>query len=166
MTLCTGALPAIIFIDEVDTILGVRAIARVGHFAGRFSRFTDNLLVIGATNNPELIAPKILTGRFERKILVDTPNAESRRALLLRQLAQEDQLHGLQPADIYHIIDKTVGRSAVNLERLVSTAVMGALGQPVTYEDFEQAMDTEPSDFDARVSARHAKYDKKFGWRG
>eukprot|EP00966_Prymnesium_polylepis_P335049 7390406-Prymnesium_polylepis.1 len=161
-----GALPAIIFIDEVDTILGARAHSRVGHFAGRFSRFTDNLLVIGATNNPELIAEKILTGRFERKIMIDTPNLDARRALLLRQLAQEDQPHALKPADIYNIVDKTPGRSAVNLERLVSTAVMGALGQPVTYLDFEQAMEIEPSDFDARVAARHAKYDKKFGWRG
>jgi hypothetical protein len=40
-----GDLPAIIFIDEVDTILSARATSRVGHFAGRFERFTDNLLV-------------------------------------------------------------------------------------------------------------------------
>ena len=161
-----GELPAIIFIDEVDTILSARAQSRVGHFAGRFSRFTDNLLVIGATNNPELIAEKILTGRFERKILIDTPDADARRSLLLRQLAQDDQPHALQSQDIHNIVAKTAGRSAVNLERLISTAVAYAHGQPVTYPDFEEAMETEPSDYDPRVAARHAKFDKKFGWRG
>ena len=54
----------------------------------------------------------------------------------------------------------------MNLERLISTAVAYAHGQPVTYPDFEEAMETEPSDYDARVAARHAKFDKKFGWRG
>lgn len=102
-----GELPAIIFIDEVDTILSARAQSRVGHFAGRFSRFTDNLLVIGATNNPELIAEKILTGRFERKILIDTPDADARRSLLLRQLSQDDQPHALQSHDILNIVAKT-----------------------------------------------------------
>ena len=56
-----GSLPAVIFIDECDGILRASAPQRVGHFAGRFERFKDNLLVIGATNEPDKIAPKILT---------------------------------------------------------------------------------------------------------
>lgn len=161
-----GELPAVIFIDEVDTILGARAPARVGHFANRFERFKDNLLVIGATNEPQLIAPKILAGRFERKILIDTPNYEARQTLILKQLGQEEEPHALSSLDLYKIIDATAGRSAVNLERLVSTAVMRALGQPVAFENFEQALEEEPSDFDLKVATQHAKYDRKFGWHG
>ena len=39
----------------------------------------ENLLVIGACNEPEKIAPRILTGRFERKIFVDNPRPEARK---------------------------------------------------------------------------------------
>lgn len=83
-----GSLPAVIFIDECDGILRASAPQRVGHFAGRFERFKDNLLVIGATNEPDKIAPKILTGRFERKIFMDNPDSAARKALILRQLAE------------------------------------------------------------------------------
>ena len=83
-----GEKPAVIFIDEVDTLLSARAPARVGHFAANWARFMDNLLVIGATNEPHNIAPKLLTGRFERKIFVDNPNSVARRNMLMRQLSQ------------------------------------------------------------------------------
>ena len=71
--------PAVIFIDECDTVLSAKATVRAGHFATRFERFMPNLLVIGATNEPQNIAPKILTGRFERKIFVGNPNGDARR---------------------------------------------------------------------------------------
>ena len=67
----------------------------------RVLRLQDNLLVIGATNEPENIAPKILTGRFERKVFVDNPNSSARRAMLTRQLSEEDHAHMLSAADIY-----------------------------------------------------------------
>ena len=53
----SGPLPAVIFLDEVDTFLSARATARVGHFATKFERFTNNLLVIGATNEPKNTKP-------------------------------------------------------------------------------------------------------------
>jgi len=159
-----GDLPAVIFIDECDTVLGVRAASRVGHFAGRFERFTDNLLVIGATNEPDRIAPKILTGRFERKIFVDNPSPKARLAMIQRQLAEEPSDHALTSADLDFIVEKTAGRSAVNMERLISSASIHAAGAPVCRDDFLTALEEEPSDFDKITSARNAKFDKKYGW--
>jgi hypothetical protein len=161
-----GAHPAIIFIDEVDTLLSVRATARVGHFAKTWDRFTDGLLVIGATNNPTNIAPKILTGRFERKILLDNPNPQARLALILKQLSQEDHEHLLSKEDLEHIVRQTAGRSAVNMERLVSTAVMRAGEVSASRADFELAMQEEPSDYDAKVATLNAKFYEQFGWKG
>jgi len=159
-----GDLPAVIFIDECDTVLGVRAASRVGHFAGRFERFTNNLLVIGATNEPDRIAPKILTGRFERKIFVDNPSPKARLAMIQRQLAEEPSDHALTSADLDFIVEKTAGRSAVNMERLISSASIHAAGAPVCRDDFLTALEEEPSDFDKITSARNAKFDKKYGW--
>jgi len=159
-----GEKPAVIFIDECDTMLSARAPARVGHFAKRFERFTDNLLVIGATNEPDNIAPKILTGRFERKIFVDNPNSSARRAMLRRQLSEEDNSHMLSAADIEFVVEATAGRSGVNMERLISSACTAAAGMPVGRDDFETALEGEPSDFDMRTAKTNAKYDEKHGW--
>lgn len=159
-----GPPPAVIFIDECDGILRASAPQRVGHFAGRFERFKDNLLVIGATNEPDKIAPKILTGRFERKIFMDNPDSAARRALILRQLAEEDEAHMLDPQDISDIVMMTAGRSAVNMERLVSSAAMHAGGAPVSLADFEAALGEEPSDFDKVTASKNAKFDRAHGW--
>ena len=159
-----GSLPAVIFIDECDGILRASAPQRVGHFAGRFERFKDNLLVIGATNEPDKIAPKILTGRFERKIFMDNPDSAARKALILRQLAEEEEAHMLDPKDISDIVMMTAGRSAVNMERLVSSAAMHAGVTPVSLADFEAALGEEPSDFDKATAAKNAKFDRAHGW--
>ena len=113
-----------------------------------------------------LSANKVVTGRFERKILIDNPNEAARRALIMRQLAQEEHEPILSSSDLFFIIQETNGRSAVNLERLVSTAVTKADGMPVSRADFDLAMEEEPSDFDLKVAAANREYDKKHGWRG
>ena len=161
-----GCKPAVIFIDEVDTLLSARATVRVGHFAGRFERFMEGVLVIGATNSPQKIAPKILSGRFERKILVNPPSAAARQMLISKQLAQEEQEHTLTRADMRYILEQTDGRSAVNMERLVSTAVGRGGGLAVGKSDFMLALEEERSDFDEEVAGQNAEYNCKHGWRG
>ena len=109
----------------------------------RVLRLQDNLLVIGATNEPENIAPKILTGRFERKVFVDNPNSSARRAMLTRQLSEEDHAHMLSAADIEFVVEATAGRSGVNMERLISSACTTAAGMPVSRDEFETALEAE-----------------------
>ena len=120
--------------------------------------------MIGATNEPDKIAPKILTGRFERKILIDNPNSAARRSLILRQLAEEDQPHMLETADLDDLVLLTAGRSAVNMTRLISTAAMLAGGAPVSLMDFEAALGQEKSDFDPEVARKLARFDRQHGW--
>ena len=160
----TGPQPAVIFLDEVDTLLSARAYSRVGHFATRFERFAKNVLVIGATNEPSKIAAKILTGRFERKILVDNPNLEARRALIMKQLAQEEG-YDLSSDDLTYVANELAGRSAVNIERVVSTAVKRAHGG-ATLMDFEAAMEQEPSDYDGETAEKNKLFDSQHGWHG
>ena len=160
-----GPKPAVIFIDECDTVLSARATSRAGALGTAWNRFEAGLLVIGATNDPTKIAPKLLTGRFERKILVDNPTAAARRALIMTELAQEDHEALLSAEGMLHIVEQTAGRSAVNMERLVSTAVLRAQGLPVSRIDFELAIEEEPNDFDIRVATQNFKYDQKYGWR-
>ena len=158
--------PAVIFIDECDTVLSAKATVRAGHFATRFERFMPNLLVIGATNEPQNIAPKILTGRFERKIYVGNPNGDARRHMILRQLAQGEKDHAMSSSELDTLVQNTAGRSAVNMQRLISTAVQRAGHLLVMQMHFERAMIEEPSDYDPVIAEKNAKYNTKHGWRG
>ena len=160
-----GEKPAIIFVDECDTLLSTRAVSRVGHLAKTWGRFTDDLLVIGATNEPQDIAPKILTGRFERKIMLDSPCEDARHALIVKQLAQEKEGQVIEHEEVDWVVSETEGRSAVNMERVVSSAVLRAGVLPVTLADFEEALEEEPSDYDAEVAKRNREFNKKHGWR-
>ena len=84
--------PSIIFIDEIDAIAPKRAevlgdvekrvVAQLlALMDGMVSR--GNVVVIGATNIPEMIDPALRRpGRFDREIVIPVPNVEGRRAIL------------------------------------------------------------------------------------
>jgi len=84
--------PSIIFIDEMDAIAPKRAevlgdvekrvVAQLlALMDGMVSR--GHVIVIGATNIPEMIDPALRRpGRFDREIVLPVPNAEGRRAIL------------------------------------------------------------------------------------
>ena len=84
--------PSIIFIDEIDAIAPKRAevlgdvekrvVAQLlALMDGMVSR--GNVIVIGATNIPELIDPALRRpGRFDREIVIPVPNTEGRRSIL------------------------------------------------------------------------------------
>ena len=46
--------------------------------------------------------------------------------MIQRQLAEEIAEHELSPADLEFLVEKTAGRSAVNMERLISSAALHA----------------------------------------
>ena len=124
----------------------------------------DNILVIGATNDPLRIAKKILEGRFERKILVDNPDSDARKSLIMTQLQENTYGNDLTPTEMSMIVEKTKGRSAVNIQRLVSTAISEALMEPVMLEHFESALLSEKSDFNMATARANRKYDEQYGW--
>jgi transitional endoplasmic reticulum ATPase len=84
--------PSVIFIDEIDAIAPKRAevlgdvekrvVAQLlALMDGMVSR--GHVVVIGATNIPEVIDPALRRpGRFDREIVIPVPNVEGRRAIL------------------------------------------------------------------------------------
>ena len=84
--------PSIIFIDEIDAVAPKRAevlgdvekrvVAQLlALMDGMVSR--GHVIVIGATNIPEMIDPALRRpGRFDREIVIPIPNSEGRRAIL------------------------------------------------------------------------------------
>ena len=87
------AAPTLVFLDEVDALAPIRGQASDGGTTDRVvaSLLTEldgvealrNVVVIGATNRPDLIDPALLRpGRLERLVYVPPPDAEARTAIL------------------------------------------------------------------------------------
>ena len=88
-----AAAPAIIFIDEIDAI-GKSRDSRYGNdereqtlnqLLSEMDGFDSSkgLLVLGATNRPEILDPALLRpGRFDRRVIVDRPDLKGRVAIL------------------------------------------------------------------------------------
>jgi membrane protease FtsH catalytic subunit (EC 3.4.24.-) len=86
---------AIIFIDEIDSIGKVRGVGLTGGHEEREQTLNqilaemdgiesgEGIIVMGATNRPEHLDPALLRpGRFDRRIVLDLPDANDREAVL------------------------------------------------------------------------------------
>jgi cell division protease FtsH len=128
------AAPAIIFIDELDAA-GRKRGAGIGQgndereqtlnqilvemdgFAG-----DGGLVVMGATNRPDILDPALLRpGRFDRQIVIDTPDVHGRLEIL--------RLHGtkrtLAPdASLEEVARQTPGFSGAELANVINEAAL------------------------------------------
>ena len=146
--------PSIIFIDEIDTIGRARG---VGAFGGVDEReqtlnqiltemdgFTgsEGVIVIAATNRPDVLDPALLRpGRFDRRIFVNPPDAQGRRAIL----AIHTRGVRLAPSvDLDHIAAITPGATGADLRNLVNEAALLAARRghdAVELSDFTDALE-------------------------
>lgn len=128
-TLAAKVSPTIIFVDEVDSMLGQRT--RVGeheamrkiknefmtHWDGLLTKSSERILVLAATNRPFDLDEAIIR-RFERRIMVGLPSVESREMILKTLLAKE-KAEGL---DFKELATMTEGYSGSDLKNLCVTA--------------------------------------------
>ena len=140
--------PSVLFLDEVDAIAGHRASGNADH--GRssvvnqllkeldvVSKGGDGVLVIAATSAPWLLDPAFhRAGRFDRKVLVSTPN-ESDRLDIVRVLRNRIPVTDL---DAQQIAAATAGFSGAELtsvfenaaERAIAASLKVGCYQPLT----------------------------------
>src|SRR5512137_308264 len=140
--------PSVVFIDEIDAIAPKRAevlgdvekrvVAQLlALMDGMVSR--GHVIVIGATNIPELIDPALRRpGRFDREIVIPVPNTEGRKSIL--------KIHSrrmpLAPdVDIDRLAQITHAFVGADLEALCKEAGMVALRRYLSLEG-ENHLDT------------------------
>ena len=84
-----------------------------------------NILVIGATNRPEILDPALLRpGRFDRIVQVDLPDLEGRKKILELHLKNKP----VDPAvNLEKIARETFGFSGAHLESLANEAAILAM---------------------------------------
>ncbi|KAM0834162.1 hypothetical protein ACQ4PT_063796 [Festuca glaucescens] len=129
-SLAAKVAPTIIFIDEVDSMLGQRA--RYGeheamrkiknefmsHWDGILSKSGERVLVLAATNRPFDLDEAIIR-RFERRIMVGLPTQESRELILRTVLSKEEVDENIEYKELASM---TEGYSGSDLKNLCMTA--------------------------------------------
>jgi transitional endoplasmic reticulum ATPase len=147
--------PTVIFIDELDSLVPARGGGLgepqvtervVNTILAEMDGLEDlgSVVVIGATNRPNLIDPALLRpGRFDELIYVAVPNEEGRRKILSIHTAK---MPLAEDVDLDSFAARTGRFTGADLEDLVRRAGLFALRRSidavqVTGSDFEMAMD-------------------------
>jgi cell division protease FtsH len=137
--------PCIIFMDEIDAVGRHRGAGLGGGHDEREQTLnqllvemdgftmTDNIILIAATNRPDILDPALLRpGRFDRQIVVDRPDRGGRKKILDvhtrgKPLAKEidtDVLAGQTPgftgADLSNLVNEAALLAARNGKREIS----------------------------------------------
>ena len=146
--------PCIVFIDEIDTIGKKRD---NGGFSGNDEReqtlnqllsemdgfdSTKGLLVLGATNRPEVLDPALLRpGRFDRRVVVDKPDLNGRINIL--KVHSKDVLLD-ESVDFKEIALATSGAVGADLANMMNEAAINAVKhgrQAVCQKDLFEAVE-------------------------
>jgi cell division protease FtsH len=146
--------PAIVFIDEIDAVGRSRGTGLGGGHDEReqtlnqllsemdgFNR-NDLTIVLAATNRPDVLDPALLRpGRFDRRVIVDRPEAAARKAILDVHVKGKPLAEDVQ---IQSIAENTPGFSGADLANLVNEAALTATrrgGEAIQASDFSAAFD-------------------------
>jgi transitional endoplasmic reticulum ATPase len=145
--------PTIVFLDEIDAIAPRRGTFEGSHVTesvvNQLLTSIDGLesmegvVVIGATNRPDIIDPGLLRpGRFDRLLLIPAPDRESRLEIL--KIHTKDMPLS-KDVSLEDFADKTVGYSGADIDALCREAAMIALRDDITAKEvrklhFERAI--------------------------
>jgi cell division protease FtsH len=146
--------PSIIFIDEIDAVGRARGTGLGGGHDEReqtlnqllsemdgFAR-SDLTVVMAATNRPDVLDAALLRpGRFDRRVVVDLPEAAARKAILAVHTKDKPLASDV---DLEVVAQQTVGFSGADLANLANEAALAASrgkGLRITKDDFATAYD-------------------------
>lgn len=128
------AAPSIIFIDEIDAIGRARGFGIAGGHDEReqtlnqilveMDGFTpnDNVIVVAATNRGDLLDPALLRpGRFDRRVMLDMPDIEGRKAILVIHAKGKPFS---KEVNWEKVARRTVGFSGADLENMLNEAAI------------------------------------------
>ena len=127
--------PSIIFFDEIDSIGSARgssdtAKVREGVINQILTEIDgvedlSDVIIIGATNRPELMDPALLRpGRFDRHLLVGPPNKKGIEEILQVHLNKDIMPRGMT---YKNLAEKLKGYTGADIEAIVRESVIAAL---------------------------------------
>jgi len=143
---------AIIFIDEIDAIGRTRGGGSMGGHDERdqtlnqilveMDGFTskENVVVLAATNRPDVLDPALVRpGRFDRRVSLDMPDIEGRKATLAIHAKGKPFVAKI---DWTSVAKRTVGFTGADLENMLNEAAILIAREnrkEITCDDIEEA---------------------------
>ncbi|MGE2719540.1 AAA family ATPase [Mycolicibacterium celeriflavum] len=157
--------PSLVFLDEIDALAPRRGQSFDSGVTDRVvaSLLTEldgieplrDVVVVGATNRPDLIDPALLRpGRLEKLVFVEPPDAEARREIL-RTAGKSIPLasEGEQAVDLDALAGELEGYSAADCVALLREAALTAMRRSI------DAADVTAADLAAAREAVHPSLD-------
>jgi transitional endoplasmic reticulum ATPase len=175
------AAPCVVFFDEVDAVASMRGMevgARVGErVLNQLLTEMDgleelhNVVIIAATNRPDMIDPALLRpGRFDKLLLVQIPDGKAREEIFkvhTRSMPLDDDV------DLKRLTQMTEGYVGADIEALCREAAMLAIREvmreggdintkKVTFNHFMEAMKKIKPSVDKGVKESYERFLKRY----
>ncbi|NWV65476.1 FIGL1 protein, partial [Malurus elegans] len=157
--------PAVIFIDEIDSLLSQRGEGEhessrriktefLVQLDGATTSSEDRILVVGATNRPQEI-DEAARRRLVKRLYIPLPDASARKQIVTRLMAKEHC--SLSEEEMELIVQKSNGFSGADMTQLCREASLGPIRslqsmdiatitadqvRPISFLDFESALRT------------------------
>ena len=145
--------PCIVFIDEIDAVGRQRGAGLGGGHDEREQTLNqllvemdgfgvnEGVIIIAATNRPDILDRALLRpGRFDRQVLVDTPDVKGREAIL-KVHTKKKPLDDNVKLDV--LAKTTVGFTGADLENLTNEAALKAAKEnkeKISMQDLEESI--------------------------
>ncbi|XP_047047627.1 uncharacterized AAA domain-containing protein C328.04-like isoform X2 [Lolium rigidum] len=147
-SLASKASPSIVFLDEVDSMLGRRANPGeheamrkmknefMVHWDGLRTKDKERVLVLAATNRPFDLDEAVIR-RFPRRFMVNLPDASSREKILKLILSKEELAANV---DLQSLANMTDGFSGSDLKSLCLAAAQRPIREIIHREEEEKRL--------------------------
>ncbi|KAM6104103.1 fidgetin-like protein 1 [Theristicus caerulescens] len=178
--------PAVIFIDEIDSLLSQRGDGEhessrriktefLVQLDGAATSSEDRILVVGATNRPQEI-DEAARRRLVKRLYIPLPEASARKQIVTRLMSKEHC--SLNEEEIELIVKKTNGFSGADMTQLCREASLGPIRslqstdiatiapdqvRPIAFLDFESALRTVRPSVSSKDLELYETWNQTFG---
>ncbi|KPP61601.1 hypothetical protein Z043_120280 [Scleropages formosus] len=178
--------PAVIFIDEIDSLLSQRTDGEhdssrriktefLVQLDGAATSADDRILVVGATNRPHEI-DEAARRRLAKRLYVPLPEAAARRQIVVNLMAHEKCQ--VEPEELEKIVVGSQGFSGADMTQLCREAALGPIRsirvsdiatilpdqvRPILYADFQEALKTVRPSVSPKDLELYEEWNKTFG---
>lgn len=178
--------PAVIFMDEIDSLLTQRTDGEVEasrriktEFLVQFDGVgvggdEDRILIVGATNRPQEI-DEAARRRFQKRLYIPLPEAEGRQGMITNLLKGQD--HDMTEEQIIDICERTKGYSGSDMNGLCREAALGPVRsiqgdileigldalRPIQHKDFVDALSQVRASVSDRDLEMYRTWDAEYG---
>ncbi|XP_029445593.1 fidgetin-like protein 1 isoform X2 [Rhinatrema bivittatum] len=178
--------PAVIFIDEIDSLLSQRGEGEhessrriktefLVQLDGATTSSEDRILVVGATNRPQEI-DEAARRRLVKRLYIPLPEASARKQIVVNLMSKEHRC--LSEDEIQIIVQQTPGFSGADMTQLCREAALGPIRsiqitdistitadqvRPIAYVDFQNALLTVRPSVSEKDLELYETWNKTFG---